>query len=397
MEERKVLNLIYDYFEKNKFFESSKTLVEESGIPINKDIINSTFPLQHVLDEYENSSRINISLPNALLLPGDNTYINKASMSLNYITEGENILSTNFSDDRDLILGTAKGKTILIKIPECIDGIKEEQLILNANTYHNHKGGVLDVDINPCRRLFLSGGMDRKIYLTELSYEDKKPLQEWSVHNKYVVRVRWAPSGKSFISGSYDNSVNFFREDKTVTNHYYNVKALKFGGSVEAVCFLKNEDTAVISIRNDHRLHIFNCDDDPYQTRCINMNAIGDNFVSFTAMDICVSPDNNFVTVATDTSRIILYEIKTGQQLLNFYGATNDGFSQPRHCWHPDGHYLYSTSQDNCIYVWEISTQQIVSKLKVHTNVVRHISISDKLKILVSGGYDATAVLWKRV
>ncbi|EDV19725.1 uncharacterized protein TRIADDRAFT_61807 [Trichoplax adhaerens] len=285
MEERKVLNLIYDYFEKNKFFKSSKTLVEESGIPINKDIINSTFPLQHVLDEYENSSRINISLPNALLLPGDNTYINKASMSLNYITEGENILSTNFSDDRDLILGTAKGKTILIKIPECIDGIKEEQLILNANTYHNHKGGVLDVDINPCRRL----------------------------------------------------------------------------------------------------------------TRCINMNAIGDNFVSFTAMDICVSPDNNFVTVATDTSRIILYEIKTGQQLLNFYGATNDGFSQPRHCWHPDGHYLYSTSQDNCIYVWEISTQQIVSKLKVHTNVVRHISISDKLKILVSGGYDATAVLWKRV
>ena len=75
------------------------------------------------------------------------------------------------------------------------------------------------------------------------------------------------------------------------------------------------------------------------------MNAIGDDFVSFTAMDICVSPDSKFLTVATgkfssyplltisviriyliattvstmhfitDTSRIILYDIETGQQV----------------------------------------------------------------------------------
>lgn len=32
-------------------------------------------------------------------------------------------------------------------------------------------------------------------------------------------------------------------------------------------------------------------------------------------------------------------------QFLNFYGASNDGYSQPRHCWHPGDLYLYATSQ----------------------------------------------------
>ena len=40
-----------------------------------------------------------------------------------------------------------------MKLPESVDDIKEEEPIINTNTYHNHKGGVLDVDINPHRRL----------------------------------------------------------------------------------------------------------------------------------------------------------------------------------------------------------------------------------------------------
>ena len=28
----------------------------------------------------------------------------------------------------------------------------------------------------------------------------------------------------------------------------------------------------------------------------------------------------------------------------NFYGASNDEYSQPRHCWDPSGKYIYSVS-----------------------------------------------------
>lgn len=31
-------------------------------------------------------------------------------------------------------------------------------------------------------------------------------------------------------------------------------------------------------------------------------------------------------------------------QVGNFYGASNDEYSQPRHCWDPSGKYIYGVS-----------------------------------------------------
>ena len=75
----------------------------------------------------------------------------------------------------------------------------------------------------------------------------------------------------------------------------------------------------------------------------------------------------------------------------NFYGASNDEYSQPRHCWDPSGKYVYSvslgnygrsladvaynfsslqTSQDKCIVVWEIRSQSVVARLEGHSETV---------------------------
>ena len=42
-----------------------------------------------------------------------------------------------------------------------------------------------------------------------------------------------------------------------------------------------------------------------------------------------------------DKDRLILYDWLSGKLVTNLYGATNDEFSQPRHCWHPNGQYVY--------------------------------------------------------
>ena len=81
----------------------------------------------------------------------------------------------------------------------------------------------------------------------------------------------------------------------------------------------------------------------------------------------------------------VLYE-QLLLQIANFYGANNDEYSQPRHCWDPSGNYIYSvsdhlakvyyvliamqTSQDKSICVWEIRTQDIVCRLQGHTGTV---------------------------
>ena len=130
------------------------------------------------------------------------------------------------------------------------------------------------------------------------------------------------------------------------------------------------------------------------------------NRVSFTAMDLAVSPDRTFLLVATDKSKLLLYKIGRNAQLRQvtarppaaapkhscppltpaastfrrcrrrrrssvlaaampwpwpppphrhgiprqFFGAENDGFSNPRCLWHPNGQYVYCTAQDNTVH-----------------------------------------------
>jgi hypothetical protein len=77
------------------------------------------------------------------------------------------------------------------------------------------------------------------------------------------------------------------------------------------------------------------------QAQKVNMNAMGDAHVSFTCMDLALSNDEQvidswrvqvivftfkkqFLLVATDKSRIIMFATNSGHQLRNFYGAVND-------------------------------------------------------------------------
>jgi len=124
------------------------------------------------------------------------------------------------------------------------------------------------------------------------------------------------------------------------------------------------------------------------------MNSFGDNHVSFNAMFVSYSPDGKYLLVSTDRERLIMYRVGCSTPVRNFYGALNDTYSQPRHCWHPSGKYIYSTSQNNKLYCWEISNQAIVSTLEGHTAVPRDLSYNVESKLLASCSFDKTVRLW---
>jgi hypothetical protein len=97
----------------------------------------------------------------------------------------------------------------------------------------------------------------------------------------------------------------------------------------------------------------------------INMNPNQDDWVSFTAMDLAISPDGTYLLVASgeremvalqtawwfsrccraDKSKLLLYKLGGSEQLRRFYGAENDMYSNPRCTWHPSGLYVYCTAQ----------------------------------------------------
>ena len=133
----------------------------------------------------------------------------------------------------------------------------------------------------------------------------------------------------------------------------------------------------MVSVREDNYLHELDILSLSL-TNKYNMNANGDDHVSFTVLDLRQSPDGLFLLAATDMHRVILFRAFSSTQIRNFYGAANGSYSNPRVAWSHTQKYIYVSSEDEFdIFAFEVATQRVVGRLKGHTKkVVCSLSLS---------------------
>ena len=269
---------------------------------------------------------------------------------------------------------------------------------------------VLCVALHPSDpRRILSGDMNGEVVITRAAVAaspesegepepepepeagTEQPLATFKEHAKYVVRVLWSPSGGRFASASYDRTVCLYCEDDAEGGNGWRLEhKWMFAGTVECILFL-SEQSMLVSVRDSHLLFMLDLTD--YSRTEINLNPNLDDWVSFTAMDMCLSPNGQFLLVATDKDKMHIYKLGGSDQLRTFFGAENDGFSNPRCLWHPSGLYVYCTGQDNAVHVWEVATQKHVARLTGHSKCVR--GLVSGAEGLVTCSYDQTVRLWK--
>jgi WD40 repeat protein len=231
--------------------------------------------------------------------------------------------------------------------------------------------------------------------------------QTFGDHRKFVVAGKWVLHGRGFVTGSHDRRVVLRRDSAAAaaaSGAFEETKEWMFAGCVEAMAVLGKEQTkVVVSVREDNRLHVIDLETGEV-SELLNMNATGDDHVSFTALDLSVRPsslsssDGRHLLVSTDRDRLILFDVERGVQVRNFYGAANDEMSQPKHCWDHAGQYVFSTSQDNTVRVWEVASQRAVAKLTGHSRTVRSVDYTAAHGgVLASGSYDSTVRLWPAI
>ncbi|XP_065184261.1 probable serine/threonine-protein kinase PkwA [Sycon ciliatum] len=334
---------------------------------------------------------------------GDGVHTNQECLSLDSWTGGVPVLCSRLTPQGWLLLSCARKLQFFgqLKLPigSSAAGIPSKML--------RHGGGVLGVAQHPKKaNLVLSNSMDKSCRLMDMTalfaeegsgeVDDVKDLQVLSDHSKYVVKAVFSACGRWLATASYDHTVCIYSADSDDFTFFQLRKQTSFRGSAETLCWHPTKPLLVVAVRNDHMLHTFSCSDDAISKDSeLNLNALGDNYVSFTALDITFDPSGNLLSVATDKDRVILVHATSGKQLANLYGCSNDEYSQPRHCWHPSGMYIYCTSQDKCIIVWEVATQREVARLVGHTGMLRDVSYSPELDVLVSSAMDGVVKIWK--
>ncbi|KAI9261434.1 WD40-repeat-containing domain protein [Phascolomyces articulosus] len=266
--------------------------------------------------------------------------------------------------------------------------------------YHLHQGPVLSIDFHPqTSHLMLTTSMDGSIALvdTRKDEQDNAELQRFTDHKKYVIRGIFSPEdGRYLATASYDRMINIYEQQDNC--EYKLVKQIgPFLGNIETICFMPSNHVLVAGVHDDNYLHYIHIDDQ-FRREKYNMNANGDDWVSFSPLWVSPSPDGRHVLVSTNqnTGRLILFAAGQATQVQNYYDVPSENqFTTRRHCWHPSGRYFYvSGGDDNCIRVIETKTGRLTAELEGgHTAMVRAMALDPQLG-LVTGGYDHLVNVW---
>jgi len=297
-----------------------------------------------------------------------------------------NIIAARFSPDGALIATGSTDRTV--KVVDAASGG-------SVRTVTVHAAPVLSVGFCPSdATLLLSTAMDGRAILSDVA--DGAELLIFKDHGKYVAHACWAVNGDVFATAGHDRKVVVYRRAPgSDARSFEKVLEREFVAIPEAICFLDDCVSLVVSVREDNYFHYVDTSGSGTADDLkVNQNQLGDDHVSFTVLDLVLSPNGKYLLASTDKSRLILYLVGTSLQLRNFYGAVNDDLCQTRACFHPSGLFVYVTSQDNKVYGWRVRDQKVVARLLGHASVVRDLDISKDGKTLISASFDKTIRAW---
>jgi len=301
---------------------------------------------------------------------------------------GSSVLSVRFHRTKPWIVSSDSSKHLIVSSLETGNVLATDKPFL---------GAVISLDMNPVYpNLFIIGTMDENHGLFEIKeHEDKVIIEthkKWHAHEKYVIRVKWAPDGKTFATASHDQSVIFWRLNDA-RNDATEVKKLNFSGIVEANEWTKDGKNLIASIKENAFLQYIHVD--TWEISLANVNELGDEYVSFTILELKLSQDGSQLLASTDMSRAIMFRQGSEAQVRNFYGYECDGYGQPRTIFDSKG-MIYMTSQDFKIYIYDINSGLQIDNLALHGAFVRDLDYHPDHDLLASGSYDKTIKIWKR-
>ncbi|CAO3700645.1 unnamed protein product [Rhizopus stolonifer] len=338
-------------------------------------------------------SQLHIQRPNELL-DGDGEYFNSLVSEYPDIHYA-NMLAVAIEPQSRLLATSSIDKTVKLSNPL--------NRTLIPRTYRHHQAPVLSIDFHPrYPQLVLTTSMDGSSVIVDSSFEPDfgQDLETSGVHQvfrdhqKYVIRGLFSQDGEYMATASYDRTVCVYKNTSEDLPTFALVKQLgPFVGNVETICFAK--DQLVVGVRDDNYLHYIQLPNLNIQR--VNMNATGDDWVSFSPIHISVSADGQYLLCTTDhiSGRTILFAIGESRQLQNYYvNASDNQFVNRCHVWHPSGLYFYASGgDDHSISVVEVKTGRVVEQLQGHKAMIRSLVLSPEIG-LISTGYDHSVKIW---
>ncbi|KAG7379802.1 hypothetical protein PHYPSEUDO_008098 [Phytophthora pseudosyringae] len=353
-------------------------------------------------------------VPDELLLPGPELAIHQL-VALDNVHSFGNLLSVSAHATRaEIVISGGADKCVVVH--DWRTGKKLGAVVTSAP--------VLALAFNPKSEYadyFVAAGMDAKHALYRLVQQG----QEWGVqtvcefqdHTRHgAFKLAWSADGLLFATGSSDKSLNIYKCSQLVEGggeggreQCEKIKSFFFNGTVEAMAFAPtsasenkqagSRELLAIAVRDDCYVHYVDCS--TLEKERVNMNPDDIEHVSYTIMDLSLSPSGKYLLAATDSNRNFIFSIKRNVALRSFYGHKAGPYSQPRAVWHPSEKYVISNNEEGgAIFVWSIASERVVETFDAHDALVRDLVCpatvsSSGSPMLVTVSYDKRLKVWE--
>lgn len=343
---------------------------------------------EQVADSPEDSEkRLNETEEETLLQGGNNDYPVEALGLLEGMF-ATNVISVLCQPGMEQVyVGTGDGHLHLVNFDSAVQW----------TTASAGSGGILSLACQGDREaLILAGFMDGTVAVHNA--QSGQLLTHIRPHRKYCVRVRWL-SAERFATAAWDNTfavhemIGQLQQPGEGDMQCRTLWSPSYTAPVQDFELISNGQTAVVAIRSSNYLRLLSMRQLQEEGR-VNMNALGDDHVSFTASHLAASPDGAYLLVSTDGPRIIMFRIQGWQQVRNFYGLPTEQFHQPCALWHASGFYIVAAAAAGHVYIFHVGTTKVVASFKAHAKNVRALSYDAEQNVLVSGSFDKTCKIF---
>ena len=190
--------------------------------------------------------------------------------------------------------------------------------------------------------------------------------------------MAFSPSGETFLSGSYDNTVRLW----DVKSGKERVALLGHSDSVRTVIYSPDGNTA-FSGSDDWKIKLWDL---------ISFEEISTfSSESFFVESVDISPGGSNLIAGYGDQTIKLYDLTNGEVLKTFFGHSGNVSSV---AFSPGGEKFISGSYDKTIKLWDILSGKQVRGFEAHSAAVREVDFFSESNCILSGSSDGTMRIW---